>query len=265
MTSSGHNLLDELFLIDLHCHLLPGLDDGAQNSEVTSSIILSAMTQGVGSIVCTPHCISGDPNLPGRIVRILELVSFIQDVLERAKLPLHIYPGMELLCNSHLPRTLCRGEVLTLAASRYLLIEFPFGVSCRQIDWAIGEVRQAGYSPVLAHPERYPSIWEQKDSVANWFFEGVVIQLDQDSVLGRFGRQTARTAAWILRHGLAHVVSSDAHSLHSRAISLDILFQQIAKDYSQQYAELLLHDNPTRILRNQHMIQPEAKLESTDP
>ena len=87
----------------------------------------------------------------------------------------------------------------------------------------------------------------------------------KDSVLGRFGRQTAHTAAWILRHGLAHVVSSDAHSLHSRAISLDILFQQIAKDYSQQYAELLLHDNPTRILRNQHMIQPEAKLESTDP
>lgn len=244
-------------MIDLHCHLLPGLDDGAEDQAMALAMAQAAAEAGVREIVCTPHCTAGDPAMGSRIVYIRQMVETLRQEMARQKLPIRLYPGMELLCNRHLPRVLERGELLTLADSPYLLIEFSFTTSLANLEWAIHLVRQGGYRPVLAHPERYPAVWQQPDRLANWFFEGVVLQLDKDSVLGRFGRFCARTADWALRHGFAHVIASDAHDLTHRTIRLERVRTFVAQHYSPWYADVLLLQNPRQILAGEELIPPE--------
>ena len=202
-------------MTDLHCHILPGLDDGAKTPETTLQMAKQAVQSGVRQIVCTPHCTTGDPRLRTRLTRIKKAVEVLNYVFGQMQLPLTLYAGIELLCNDRLSETLERREFLTLAGSRYLLIEFPFDVTLSRIERAANAVRQAGYIPVLAHPERYTAVWRNPDCLSVWFYAGYVIQLDKDSVLGRFGNHCARTAAWALSHGVAHVIASDAHDMRT--------------------------------------------------
>ena len=152
-------------MTDLHCHILPGLDDGAKTPETTLQMAKQAVQSGVRQIVCTPHCTTGDPRLRTRLTRIKKAVEVLNYVFGQMQLPLTLYAGIELLCNDRLSETLERREFLTLAGSRYLLIEFPFDVTLSRIERAANAVRQAGYIPVLAHPERYTAVWRNPD----WF------------------------------------------------------------------------------------------------
>ena len=241
-------------MTDLHCHLLPGLDDGAKTPETAYVMARQAAAAGVRQIVCTPHCTTGDPGLRQRLVKIKKAVEVLNYVFRQMQLPVTLCSGIELLCNDRLPETLERHEFLTLAGSRYLLIEFPFDVPLSQIEWAANAVRQAGYLPVLAHPERYMAVWRNPDCLSVWFYSGYVIQLDKDSVLGRFGNHCALTAAWALRHGVAHVIASDAHDTKTRTTNLERVRQHVAQNYSFEYAELLVSRNPSRIIQNKSLI-----------
>ena len=240
-------------MTDLHCHLLPGLDDGAKTPETTLQMAKQAVQSGVRQIVCTPHCTTGDPRLRTRLTRIKKAVEVLNYVFGQMQLPLTLYAGIELLCNDRLSETLERREFLTLAGSRYLLIEFPFDVTLSRIERAANAVRQAGYIPVLAHPERYTAVWRNPDCLSVWFYAGYVIQLDKDSVLGRFGNHCARTAAWALSHGVAHVIASDAHDTRTRTTSLQAIWQYVANNYSLSYANLLLQRNPQGIVQGRRI------------
>lgn len=245
-------------MIDLHCHLLPGLDDGAKTPEISCGMAKAATAAGVRQIVCTPHCTTGDPELRPRLVRIQKAVAVLNYVFRQKGMPVTLHAGVELLCNDRLPEALERQEFLTLAGSRYLLIEFPFDVPLSRIEWSAVAVRQAGYIPVLAHPERYTAVWRNPDCLAVWFYAGCVIQLDKDSVLGRFGGRCARTAAWALHHGVAHVIASDAHDPRTRTVNLERVRQYVARNYSPDYADLLVSRNPARIVRNKGLVEADT-------
>ena len=248
--TAGSKPGNRLAMTDLHCHLLPGLDDGAKTPETAYEMARQAAAAGVRQIVCTPHCTTGDPGLWQRLARIEKAVEVLNYVFGQMQLPLTLHAGIELLCNDKLPETLVRREFLTLAGSRYLMIEFPFDVPLSRIEWAANAVQQAGYIPVLAHPERYTAVWRNPDCLSVWFYAGYVIQLDKDSVLGRFGNHCARTAAWALRHGVAHVIASDAHDTRTRTMNLERVRQYVTQNYSPGYAELLVSRNPARIVKN---------------
>lgn len=244
-------------MIDLHCHLLPGLDDGARTHRAAWAMAQAAVAAGVGQIVCTPHCTADDRGLAGRIARIRRSVEELNRELVQMGVPLRLHTGMELMCSEKLPQTVERGEVLTLAGSRYLLIEFLFDASRPRIERAADQVRRRGYIPVLAHPERYTAVQRDPSCLADWFYADCVLQLDQDSVLGRFGSRCARTANWALECGLAHVVASDAHDTQCRTISLDEVWHHLRRRYAPGYAELLLWRNPRRILENRALVAPD--------
>lgn len=251
--TAGSKPGNRLAMTDLHCHLLPGLDDGAKTPETAYEMARQAAAAGVRQIVCTPHCTTGDPGLRQRLARIEKAVEVLNYVFGRMQLPVTLHAGIELLCNDKLPETLEKAEILTLAGSRYLLIEFPFDVSLSRIEWAANAVRQVGYIPVLAHPERYTAVWRNPDCLSVWFYAGYVIQLDKDSVLGRFGNHCARTAAWALSHGVAHVIASDAHDTRTRTTSLQAIWQYVANNYSLSYANLLLQRNPQGIVQGRRI------------
>lgn len=215
-----------------------------------------AAAAGVRQIVCTPHCTTGDPYFRERMVRIQRAVEMLNYVFREKELPVTLHGGIELLCNNRLQETLEKKDFLTLAGSRYLLIEFAFDASLSWIERAANAVCQAGYIPVLAHPERYTAVWRNPECLSVWFYAGYMLQLDKDSVLGRFGNHCARTADWALRHGVAHAIASDAHDIRSRTVSLDWVRDYVAQHYSPDYADLLLHRNPARVVRNEALEKP---------
>lgn len=239
---------ETLKIIDIHCHLLPGLDDGSRSPEMTLKMARMAVAEGTKEIVCTPHCTAGSPDLHGRIGRIRKAVEVLNDVFSQLQLPLKLHPGMELLCNDRLEQTLEAGDLLPLAESKHLLMEFNFDTPLSRIERAASLVQQAGCIPVLAHPERYTAVWRNPDCLEVWHYAGYVLQLDKDSILGRFGSHCARTADWALRHGVADTVGSDAHDPTSRTIRLSRVYHYLEQNFHREYARLLLWHNPHQIV-----------------
>lgn len=235
--------------IDIHCHILPGLDDGADTLEHAIRMAMMAVDSGVSHVVCTPHCSASDRNLSSRIERIRRSVGALGGELDRLGIPLTLHTGMELLCDGGLARALERGEVLTLAGSRCLLIEFRFDVRVAAIERAAAEVKRAGYVPVLAHPERYPVVWETPECMEIWASEGYLLQLDKDSVLGRFGRRCASVSRWALSRGLVFTIASDAHDTRKRTPEMRTVWSIVEREFGPSLRRQLM-DNGISVLRD---------------
>ena len=235
-------------MLDLHCHILPGLDDGAQSELDTMRMARIAADSGTRGIVCTPHCSTDDPFLPDRLRRILNATDRANELLAREEIPLRLFSGMELLCVTSPFPLLRQGEFLTLAGTRYLLIEFPFDIRSAAIADAAAAVEEAELVPVIAHPERYFCVQWTPELVAGWAERGWLIQLNRGSVTGGFGNDVRVAADWILRRELAHLVASDAHSAEYRTPDLSEGYRWVARNCSEHYAERLFQDNPQRVL-----------------
>ncbi len=242
-------------MYDLHCHLLPNLDDGAQSDQEALHMAQVAVAAGTKEIVCTPHCSTDDLMLPLRLHRIIVQTARMNALLARMKLPLQLHPGMELLCVDSPEEILAEGDFLTLAFSRYLLIEFPFDIRSAAILDAAEAVYQAGLCPVLAHPERYFCVQWTPELISSWVERGWLIQINRGSITGGFGPEARTTARWILRRRLAHLVASDAHSPKARTPDLSRGYQWVERHCSEDYAEQLFRINPKRMLGD-HPIAP---------
>lgn len=246
-------------ITDLHCHLLPGLDDGADTWDQAWNMVLDGFSTGTRRVVCTPHCTTGDPHLQQRTERILDGITKMNRLLEAEQLPMQVDAGMELLCGERVGKTLSRGPLLSLAGSRYLLIEFPFQERLSRMEWVIHQVFLSGKIPVLAHPERYPAVQRDPGCLGDWFEAGCILQLDKGSILGDFGSSNCRTALWALERGTVHVVASDAHNTTTRTASFRRLERFFAQHFSVSYGDLLLRHNPNRIVSDRPLVGMERE------
>lgn len=246
-------------MVDIHCHILPLVDDGADNLEDALEMARMAAQDGVRAIIATPHCnlpYNGDKNY---ISESLQRRFFqLQQAVKAAGIPVSIHPGAEVLCTPDVPELLSEGRLLTLAGSRYLLVEFFFDEDLAYMDEMLLSIARQGCIPVIAHPERYEAVQRIPGIVERWFRAGYIIQLNKGSILGRLGRRAARTAAWILDHGLAHIVASDAHSPTVRTPRMDELLQYLSENCAEVYIDILLAENPRRILENRPVVKAES-------
>lgn len=245
-------------MIDIHCHILPYVDDGSDSMEDSLEMARMAAASGITSIIATPHCnlpYAEEKNYRSQELarRFLDLQHAIQD----ANIPLRIYPGAEILCTPEVPELLQRRQLLTLAGSNYLLTEFFFDESLDYMDQMLSGIESAGYIPVIAHPERYETIQRTPHIVERWFRNGWVIQLNKGSILGRLGHRAELTADWILAHGLAHIVASDAHSPRFRTTDMTELTEYLQQICQPEYVDILLDINPERILNDLPILQAE--------
>lgn len=236
-------------MIDLHCHMLPGVDDGAANETEALLMARVAVDSGVTDVALTPHCNVPeqfgnyyDHSLDQRFRRFKEL-------LRQEDIPLTLHRGMEVFATPELPRLLDEGRLLTLGGSRYLLVEFAFGESPWFADDMLRQIRQRGLIPVVAHPERYYFIQDEPRHLLHWANEGYVLQLNKGSFFGMFGRHAAQAAHWCLDCGCLHLIGSDAHSPYRRTPRLSDIYDLVADTVSPETAQQLLRDNPAAILK----------------
>ena len=240
-------------MIDIHCHILPGLDDGSQNIADSIAMARLACSSGVSAIVATPHCNhpqSGENYVSQELVR-----SFmaLDAALREQDIPLQLYSGAEILCTPETPELLRRKMLPTIANTRYLLCEFFFDEPLDYMDAMLTSLTAEGVTPVIAHPERYFAVQENRDHIGRWFDQGYIIQMNKGSILGRLGRDACLTAQWMLDNGAVHICASDAHGVTVRTPHMAGLREFFEENYSPRCAEILLYENPWRLIHGEGM------------
>ena len=240
-------------MIDIHCHILPGFDDGAANVSDALKMARIAVNSGVKGIVVTPH-FPGKTESLSSLNRMVQQYKLLKQGVKSAGIPLQLCLGAEILC---LPETvdMAREKRLpTLGATNYLLTEFYFDESYGQMDSRLASLADCGYRPVIAHPERYEAVQRDPRILEDWFSKGYVIQLNKGSVLGAFGVKPERTATLALQYGLAHVIASDAHSPYRRTTEMGPVLDLVRRQFGPEYAAVLLAKNPARLVRGEDMV-----------
>ena len=239
-------------MVDIHCHILPEVDDGAWDLEAAMEMARMAVRCGVRRIIATPH-FQGVPESLEGIPHIIRQYRQLQRAIDDEKLELQLLPGAEILC---LPQTLQLaqiGQLPTLGDSRYVLTEFYFDASWEFMDSTLEQLCSCGYKPVVAHPERYGAIQRDPGRAGRWFDQGIVLQVNKGSVLGAFGHRAEDTAVRLLYRGHIHIIASDAHSPQRRTTDLSGIRQWAEKHLGREYTRVLLEENPGRITHDQPM------------
>ena len=240
-------------MIDIHCHILPNFDDGAADLAESVAMARLAVASGVTGIVVTPH-FQGDHHALELLPKLLSRYDWLSKMISQLEIPIKLYPGAEILCTPETVSLAHQRVLPTLGNSNYLLTEFFFNESPEFIDTTLHALAACGYRPVLAHPERYNAVHQQPDLVGDWFTQGIVIQLNRGSLLGAFGPEVQETAEWILHNGLAHIIASDAHGMRRRTTDMMGLREYLQAHCPSRYIQVLLEDNPARIVKNQCMV-----------
>ena len=242
-------------MIDLHCHIIPYIDDGAKSIEVACAMAKHACDSGVKTIVATPHCNLRNTRSNYRDRDYVTVFSTFRAVLKQKKIPIKLLPGAEVFAHEDNIRELIEErKLVTLNNSRYLLVEFPFHGSAREINRTLEAIARRGLVPVIAHPERYDVVQEHPDLVAYWFSQGFVIQLNKGSLLGRLGHGAKHASMQLLSRGLAHVVASDAHDMKHRPPGFFSLQNELR--INPHYLNILLRENPTHIINDEPLPPP---------
>lgn len=239
-------------MLDIHCHILPGYDDGARDIPESLAMIRTAADSGVAGIVATPH-FRGEQRSLHDLGVLLDRFQRLEKAVGDAGLPVKLYPGAEILCMPQTFELARRRELPTLGDTNYLLCEFFFDEHPSFMDEMLACIAECGYIPVVAHPERYLTIQDDPRTVARWFRQGYLIQLNKGSILGAFGYETRNTAEWILSRGLAHLVASDAHGERRRTTDMGPLRQRLLERFPEAYVNVLMDINPARLIRGEQM------------
>ena len=235
-------------MFDLHCHVLPALDDGAGTMEESLRMLEKAAESGVKGVAATPHSLKS-----GNRSRLLPTLSALREAAKARQIPIRIYGGQELLLNEYGVESLEKGDILPLNGSSYLLCEFDFDAEWEEARRGLLLVRKKGLLPIVAHPERYGFFCGDIALAEEIHDLGGLLQINRGSVMGRHGDEAEEAAWFLLRKRLADFVASDGHSPYLRTSELADVHEVISMEFSYVYAEKLLTVNPGRVLRNEKL------------
>lgn len=237
-------------MIDIHCHILPNLDDGAIDMDMSIRMIKSARKTGTTKMIATPHFAPeyGFDHAYGSFLK--ERYEELKYTLEMELVDTEIYLGQEIMYSPEVPHLLKDGKLISLNSSRYILLEFPFDTSTIDILEAVDEITAIGYIPIIAHPERYDEVRFEPYLAEELIESGAVCQLNGGSLTGFFGESVKRTANFLLKKGWAGVIASDCHRDRIRTSDLLQTWEYINEVYGEETADLLFRINPEKILED---------------
>jgi protein-tyrosine phosphatase len=236
-------------VIDLHCHLLPGIDDGAADLSVSLQMARAFVEQGVTVVACTPHILPGLYHNSGPAIR--QATDDLQAVLNDEGIRLRVVPGADAHMTPDFVAGLRSGRVLSLADSRYVLVEPPHHTAPPQLEDFFFNLVVAGYVPILTHPERLSWVPSRYETIKRLVQAGVLMQVTCGSLSGAFGRNPLYWANRMLDEGLVHILASDAHDAERRRPDLAAGFELAAKRVGPKEAQNLVLTRPAGILGNQ--------------
>ena len=238
-------------MVDIHSHVLPKTDDGAATFLESLEMLRFARLNGTKKLVCTPHFYN--PRI-GFVDKERTAKYFDKLKVESLNLDIELLLGSEVFCSDLFLRELEKREFFTLNGTEYLLIEFDFADDVDRVLFALDIITEAGYIPIIAHPERYRFLKRDEYYVQKLLSKGAFLQINTTSLAGLHGEDTARFACWLLEKRYASVVACDAHDTAFRTTDLKSAFMWVYGNFSKQYAQDLFFDNPEAIVSGQKII-----------
>jgi protein-tyrosine phosphatase len=217
-------------MIDIHSHILPGIDDGAKTIYDSIDLAKQAVSEGIHTIIATPHHRNGKyDNIKSDI---LPLTSELNERFDREGIDLTVLPGQECRIYGEILEDYKKGEILTLNHdSQYLFIEFPSSSIPRYAERLLYEIQVEGLTPVIVHPERNSEIVERPDKLYKFVQNGAATQLTASSLTGYFGKNIQKFSQQIIEANLAHFIASDAHNIKNRSFKMEEAMDFIEKKY----------------------------------
>ncbi len=237
--------------VDMHCHLLPGLDDGPPDWDEALLMAQQAAADGIGTVIATPHHLGAYRTNDGRTIR--ARTAHLQEFLNQRNVDLRVLPGAEVRIEPDLVERIRTGEIMSLAdRGRYVLLELPHDVYL-PIERLLDDLGRAGLSGVLAHAERNMGIMAQPSLAESLVAAGCLLQVTAGSIMGTFGPRVEATALHLIRQGIVHFVATDAHSSKSRRPLMRRTFDRLSEIVGYQAALTLCCRNPAAVLDDGHI------------
>jgi protein-tyrosine phosphatase len=236
-------------MIDLHCHILPGVDDGASDALVSLAMAKVMVAQGVTDVACTPHILPGLYHNSGPDIR--QAVQRLQELIDQEGIALRLATGADVHMAPDFIAELRSGHLLSIADSRYVLVEPPHHTAPPQLEDFFFNLVVAGYVPILTHPERLSWVPARYETIKRLVQAGVWMQITAGSFTGAFGRTVLYWAEKMLDEGCVHVIASDAHDAERRPPNLAVGSECVAKRVGAEEARRLVLTRPMAILNDE--------------
>lgn len=233
---------------DIHTHILPGVDDGAQNLRQARELIRMAWQNGTRTIILTPHYRGiYKKNTPDSLRKRFEAFC---EMVEEEYPELRLYLGNEIHYQAEVPERLTEGRILPMCDSRYALLEFQSNALRSHVITGVSETIRCGFAPIVAHADRY-EVFRKESGLADEVLEmGALIQLNADSVMGTNGLAVKRFCHKLLKEERVHFIASDAHDAQKRPPLLRECFLRVHKKYGAEYAARVFYHNAQAIIEN---------------
>lgn len=235
-------------MIDLHCHILPGIDDGAPDLETALTMARIACADGITTTACTPHIYPGlyENNAAG----IRAAIANLQQELDQEQIPLRLVQGADVHLTPDLLEGLRTDRIPSLNGTRYFLLEPPHHVAPPRFEEQVFNLLANGYVPVITHPERLTWIEYHYPMFLRLAKAGAWLQITAGAVVGRFGRRPKYWSQRLLDEGPVHVIATDAHSPNRRPPLMAEARELAARQLGETEAWALVRDRPAGVLKN---------------
>lgn len=239
-------------ITDIHSHILFHVDDGAPTIETSLEILKKEYHQGVRNVICTPHYHAGECMPKINVVK--ENFRELKEETEKKIPGLKLYLGNEIMACNDMVDMLERKEIFTLAETSYVLVEFYPTAQYHQMEKSISALLNGGYTPVIAHCERYKCLRNSirtihSKNISHLVEMGAYLQVNVTSVFGKDRKFVSK----LIDNDFLHLVASDVHNLGKRSVSWEECVKYLEKKYNEDYLRWLLIENPSKILKGQYI------------
>lgn len=243
-------------MIDIHCHILPGIDDGAQSYADSLEMARMAVGQGIRTIVATPHHRNG--MYENTKNDILTYTNDLNAKLAAENIPLQILPGQESRINGDMVSGLANNEILPMNEStKYVFVEFQSGHIPRYAKQLLFDIQVAGYIPIIVHPERNKEIMEHPSKLFDFVQKGALSQVTAASLAGKFGKNIQKFSHQLIEANLSHFIASDAHNTTTRGFCLQEAYDELHKQHGSEVL-YIYRENCELLINGRTVIRDEA-------
>ncbi|SFB04622.1 MULTISPECIES: tyrosine-protein phosphatase [unclassified Bacillus (in: firmicutes)] len=236
-------------MIDLHCHILPGVDDGPETLADSLAMAKMATQEGIHTIVATPHHLNSTYTNPRW--SILNKVEELNNALKQENIDITILPGQETRIYGEMIQGINEDDILTVASSPYVLVEFPSNSVPRYTEQLFFDLQLKGFIPVIVHPERNQELIENPDILYQLVKKGALTQVTAASIAGAFGKKIKNFSLQLVEANLTHFIASDAHNVSNRSFKLKEAYSIIRSKYGSD-VEFMFKENAALIIEGKH-------------
>jgi protein-tyrosine phosphatase len=256
-TAQKTNIEHRAELIDLHCHILPGIDDGPLDVEGSLKMAACAIRDGIHTLVATPHTLNGSYDNP--LAQIITHITHLKTIFQAKQIPIDLCPGAEVRIHQDMDQFVKEGKIASINnTGQYILVEFPYNMMLPGTKEVLFQLSLSGITPVLAHPERNTALQRNPDILSDLQAMGCLVQLTAMSITGELGNDAMEYSHFLLRQRQAHVIATDSHDAESRPPILSSAVEVAAHILGDtEAAEAMVTKTPRAILDGKPLNLPE--------